>query len=124
MILDEHKRHQIIASMLHANAFVNISDQIGPPFCEKEVKMKGNQFVQAAEQKYKVLATALFDIEGGDYYLRAMDDAEDLMEEIATLPWFCYYDIVQLIKKYKDEKTLEEREKIQKRIDSETTTEG
>lgn len=124
MILDEHKRHQIIASMLHANAFINISDQIGPPFWEKEVKMKGNQFVKAAEQKYKVLATALFDIEGGDYYLRAMDDAEDLIEEVSTLPWFCYYDIVQLIKKYKDEKTLEEREKIQKRIDSETTTEG
>lgn len=85
--------------------------------------MKGNQFVQAAEQKYKVLATALFDIEGGDYYLRAMDDAEDLMEEIATLPWFSYYDIVQLIKKYKDEKALEEREKVQKRMDSDPTTE-
>ncbi len=86
--------------------------------------MKGNQFVKAAEQKYKVLATALFDIEGGDYYLRAMDDAEDLMEEIATLPWFSYYDIVQLIKKYKDEKSLQEREKVQKRMDSEPTTEG
>jgi len=124
MILDEHKRHQIIASMLHANAFVNISDQIGPPFWEKEVKMKGNQFVKAAEQKYKVLATALFDIEGGDYYLRAMDDAELLIEEIATLPWFAYHDIAQLIKKYKDEKALQEREKIQKGIDSEPTAEG
>jgi hypothetical protein len=53
-----------------------------------------------------------------------MDDAEDLIEEISTLPWFAYYDIVQLIKKYKDEKALEEREKVQKRMDSESTTEG
>lgn len=123
MILDEHKKHEIIASMLHANIFVNISDQIGPPFWEKEVKMKGNQFVKAAEQRYKVLASALFDIEGGDYYLRAMSDAEELIQEIVTLPWFSYYDIVQLIKKYKNEKAMEEREKIQKKKESDSTTE-
>lgn len=86
--------------------------------------MKGNQFVKAAEQRYKVLATALFDLEGGDYYLRAMGDAEELIEEISTLPWFSYYDIVQLIKKYKDEKVLEDREKLQKGMESEPTTEG
>lgn len=108
MILDDHKKHQIIASMLHANAFVNISDQIGSPFWEKEVKMKGNQFVKAAEKRYKVLATALFDIEGGDYYLRAMDDAEVLIEEISTLPWFSYHDIIQIIKKYKHDRATQE----------------
>ncbi len=108
MILDDHKKHQIIASVIHANAFINISDHIGPPFWEKEVKMKGNQFIKAAEQKYKVLASALFDIEGGGFYLKALEDAEELVQEIATLPWFSYHDIVQIIKTYKHERAIEE----------------
>jgi hypothetical protein len=118
MILDDHKKHQIIASVIHANAFINISDHIGPPFWEKEVKMKGNQFIKAAEQKYKVLATALFDIEGGGFYLKALEDAEELVQEIATLPWFSYHDVVQIIKTYKHEQALQQANAIKEEMDN------
>lgn len=118
MILDDHKKHQIIASVLHANCFIIISDEIGPPFWEKEVKMKGNQFVKAVENKYKVLASALFQIEGGDYYNRAAVDTENLIKEIADTPWFAYNDIIEIIKKYKHDKLIEQQAELEKSADS------
>ena len=118
MILDDHKKHQIIASVIHANAFINISDHIGPPFWEKEVKMKGNQFIKAAEQKYKVLASALFDVEGGDFYLKALEDAEELVQEMSTLPWFSYHDVIQIIKTYKHEMANKQIEAIKSEQDN------
>jgi len=117
MILDDHKKHQIIASVLHANCFIIISD-IGPPFWEKEVKMKGNQFVKAVENKYKVLASALFQIEGGDYYNKAAVDTENLIKEIANTPWFAYNDIIEIIKKYKHDKLIEQQAELEKSADS------
>jgi hypothetical protein len=103
-MLTDKKKHQIIASVLHANCFVILSDEIGPPYWEKEIKMIAKRYVDAIEKKYKLLASVLFQIEGGDMYQKALSDCEELVALVSKLDWHKYHKVIEFIK------TLEEDE--------------
>jgi hypothetical protein len=103
-MLTDKKKHQIIASVLHANCFVILSDEIGPPYWEKEIKMIAKRYVEAIEKKYKLLASVLFQIEGGDMYQKGLSDCEELVALVSTLDWHKYHKVIEYIK------TLEEDE--------------
>jgi hypothetical protein len=103
-MLTDKKKHQIIASVLHANCFVILSDEIGPPYWEKEIKMIAKRYVEAVEKKYKLLASVLFQIEGGDMYQKAQSDCEELVALVSKLDWHKHHKVIEYIK------TLEEDE--------------
>lgn len=102
-MLTDKIKHQVIASVLHANCFVILSDEMGPPFWEKEIKMIGKRYVDAVEKKYKLLASVLFQIEGGDMYQKAQSDCEELIKQICQLEWHKYHKVIEYIKQLEDE---------------------
>jgi lipoic acid synthetase len=60
--------------------------------------------VEAIEKKYKLLASVLFQIEGGDMYQKGLSDCEELVALVSTLDWHKYHKVIEYIK------TLEEDE--------------